>query len=441
MDHISVKTPARRKRLTVTALRALRSLPKRYEVGDPDMPGLQIRVDAVLADGSPGAKAWQWRFMWKGKREKLGLGIWPAVSQADAHDLVRAARTLLERGIDPRQAGLTRDRSAPTTSASRQGVLTRASSASVAASDHGKPVDPHSVAALCAEFMRRYIEPRIKHPETVQRMLDKDVLPAWRTRDARTIKPKDVIALLDGIVDRGSPAMANDMATLLNKLFKYGCQRQIVDSNPVQLLFAPGGAEPPRARALADDELAALLGNLDTVFANAPRTASAIRLALLTACRRSELTKAKWSDLNLDGKAPLWIVPPENAKTEVTYRIPLVPAAVAEFQRLKKRAGRSPFVMPAERGAGAVNPLLITRSVARHLPALAKQSVRPFVLHDLRRTVRTGLSALDIKPHIAERCLNHKQRGVQAAYDVFAYADEKRDALNTWAAHLETLRP
>ncbi len=428
MDHISDAlpkqqkvTPARRKRLTVTALQGLRSLAKRYEVGDPDMPGLQIRIDATLAAGSHGAKSWQWRFSWKGKRQKLGLGIWPDVSQAEAHDRVRAARALLERGIDPRQAGLTRERSAPLVGDTRT------------------PVDPHSVAALCADFMRRYVEPRLKHPETVQRMLDKDVLPHWRTRDARTIKPRDVIALLDSIVDRGSPAMANDVATLLSKLFRYGIQRELVDTNPVQLLFAPGGAEPPRARALTGEELAALLGNLDTVFANAPRTASAIRIALYTACRRSELTKAKWSDLTLDGNAPLWVVPPENAKTGVTYRIPLVPAAVAEFQRLKKRAGRSHFVMPAERGVGAVNPLLITRSVARHLPALEKHGVKPFVLHDLRRTVRTGLSALDIKPHIAERCLNHQQRGVQAAYDVFAYADEKRDALEKWANHIAGL--
>jgi hypothetical protein len=290
MDHISDSlpklqkvTPTRRKRLTVTALQGLRSLAKRYEVGDPDMPGLQIRIDAALTAGSPGAKSWQWRFSWKGKRQKLGLGIWPDVSQAEAHDRVRAARALLERGIDPRQAGITRERCAPVASAT------------------GAPVDPHSVAALCGEFMRRYIEPRIKHP------------------------------------------------------------------------------------------------------------------------------------------ADVWIVPPENAKTAVQYRIPLVPAAVAEFQRLKKRAGRSRFVMPADSGTETVNPLLITRSVARHLPALAKHDVKAFVLHDLRRTVRTGLSALEIQPHIAERCLNHKQRGVAAAYDVFQYADEKREALTKWAEHLATL--
>jgi len=418
------KTPARRKRLTVTALRALRSLPKRYEVSDPDMPGLQIRVDASLADGSAGARTWQWRYQWHGRRHKLALGQWPHLSQAEAHDRVRAARRVLERGIDPRKAGLTRDRGAV-----------------VAAplDSEGQAVDPHSVEALTIEFMQRYVTPRLKHPEAVQRMLDKDVLPTWRTRDARTIRPIEVVRLVDAIVDRGSPAMANDVAALLDQLFRYGIQRELVETNPVQLLFAPGGAEKPRARALNDEELATLLGFLESVFANAPRTASAIRIALYTACRRSELTRAKWSELELEGKAPLWIVPAVNSKTGTEYRIPLVPAAVAEFKRLKRRAGRSPYVMPAERGEGPVNPLLITRSVARHLETLGLHGIAPFVLHDLRRTVRTGLARLKIAPHIAERCLNHQQRGVVAAYDVYAYGEEKRGAMNEWAQHLAAI--
>jgi integrase len=289
--------------------------------------------------------------------------------------------------------------------------------------------------------MTRFIIPHRKRPEQVQRIIHTDILKHWRTRDARTIKPHDVLDLLDGIVDRGSPTMANRTAAIIDQMFRFGIQRRHVEASPVQLLFAPGGPEKPRDRALSDDELAALLGSLDTVMANAPRTASAIQIALLTACRRSEIALAKWSDIELDGKAPLWRVPPENSKTGVEYRVPLTHAAVAQFRRLKKRAGRSPHVMPAARGSGPVNPLLITRSVARHLDTLAEHGIKAFTLHDIRRTVRTGLSVLKIQPHIAERCLNHKQRGVEGAYDVHAYLDEKRDALNKWAAHLEALRP
>lgn len=406
-------------RLTVPRIKGLPSKDERYEVGDPDMSGLQLRIDAKLADGSPGAKSWQWRFSWEGKRQKLALGQWPELSQADAHDRVRQARALLERGIDPREAGITRTRSVP---------------APVA--DDGQPVAPHSVQHLANEFFKRHIRPRLKRPEQVERLITAEVLKYWRTRDARAITPRDVIQLLNAIVDRGSPSIANDLSAYLSQMFRFGIQQQLVDANPVQLLFAPGGEEKPRDRALSDKELTALLVNLDKVFIRAPETAIAIRIALHTACRRGELAAAKWADVNLTGKEPLWRVPPENAKTGVEYRIPLVPAAVTEFQRLKVRAGRSRYVMPNTSGEGPLEPRLLTRSVARHLATLKKHGVDEFTLHDLRRTTRTGLARLKVEPHIAERVLNHAQAGVAAAYDVHSYLDEKRAALEKWAAHL-----
>ena len=420
VDHTRVR--ARRRRLTVKHLQSLPSRGERYEVGDRDMPGLQIRIDAKLADGSPGAKSWQWRFSWKGKRQKLGLGIWPDVTQAEAHDRVRAARALLERGIDPRQGGITRERSA-----------------NLVSNSAGAPIEPHSVEALALDFMRRFIIPHRKRPEPVQRIIDTDILKHWRTRDARTIKPHDVLDLLDRIVDRGSPTMANRTKGIIDQMFRFGIQRRYVEVSPVQLLFPPGGPEKPRDRTLDDAELAALLGCIDAVMIRAPHTAIAIRIALLTACRRSELVLAKWSEIDLDGAAPLWIVPPENSKTGVEYRVPLVPDAVAQFRRLKTRAGRSRYILPAESGEGALEARLITRSVARHLKTLAKHKVEPFTFHDLRRTLRTGLARLKVAPHIAERVLNHAQRGVVAAYDVHAYLEEKREALEKWATHLAGL--
>jgi integrase len=410
-----------RRRLTATQITALTSRDAPYAVSDPDCPGLSLHVPAQLGSGSSGAKAWQWRFYWKGKRVKLTVGQWPQFSQSDAHDRVRQARALLERGIDPRKAGLSRDRSAP-----------------AAVDETGNPVEPHSVAALAADFMQRFVIPHRKRPEYVQRILD-EVLKSWRTRDARTIRPTDILDLLDGIVDRGSPTMANRTAAILTQMFKFGIQRRHVESSPVQLLFPPGGREKPRDRALSDDELAALLGSLDAVMIRATQTASAIRIALYTACRRSELALAKWSDVTLDVDEPLWRIPPENSKTGIECLVPLVPAAVREFRRLKKRADRSRYVIPAATGDGPADPKLLTRSLARHLETLAEHGVAGFTLHDLRRTVRTGLSRLKIQPHIAERVLNHAQPGIAAVYDVFAYQDEKRAALTQWADHLAAL--
>jgi integrase len=215
--------------------------------------------------------------------------------------------------------------------------------------------------------------------------------------------------------------------------------RDLIETTPVQLLYAPGGDEKPRKRALGDTELAALLTHVDEIMSRAPRTVATIRLILHTACRRSEIALARWSHFHLDDPAPTWRIPPELSKTEVEYIIPLVPAAVTELRLLKRNAGRSRWLFPNGAKDEAAAPKILTRSLNRHLKLLAKKQIKPFTLHDLRRTVRTGLARLKVLPHIAERVLNHAQPGIAGVYDVYAYLDEKREALEKWAAHLSAL--
>jgi integrase len=294
------------------------------------------------------------------------------------------------------------------------------------------------VAALIKDFTERHLRKRRKHPEYAERILQKE-LADWSHRDARTIKPREVIELLDAIVERPAPVMANRVAGLLSQMFRYGVHRQIVETSPVQLLFLPGGTERPRQRALDNQELVALLANVDEVTKRARRTGIAIQLILLTAVRRSELTGAHWSELDLEAKAPVWDIPAERTKTGVSFAVPLTAPAVEQFKRLKRLAARSSWVFTAETGDGAVDPRLLTRSIARHLATFAEHKVRAFTLHDLRRTVRTGLAKLGIRPDIAERSLNHSQPGIIATYDTHPYLEEKRDALTQWADCLQAL--
>ncbi len=186
--------------------------------------------------------------------------------------------------------------------------------------------------------------------------------------------------------------------------------------------------------------LASLLANVDEVTKRAKRSGIAIRLILLTAVRRSELTGARWSEVDLEAKAPVWDIPAKRTKTGVAFAVPLTPPAVDQFRRLKRLAGRSPWVFPAETADEAMDPRLLTRSIARHLETFAEHKVGAFTLHDLRRTVRTGLARLGIRPDIAERCLNHAQPGIIETYDTHHYLEEKRDTLTRWANHLQLLR-
>lgn len=95
----------------------------------------------------------------------------------------------------------------------------------------------------------------------MKRVLNADVLPEWSDRDARTITSREVIELLDKIVDRGSPVMANRTANILSQMFIYGIYRATVADSPVKLMYRPGGSETPAERALSGTELKVFLLN------------------------------------------------------------------------------------------------------------------------------------------------------------------------------------
>jgi integrase len=252
----------------------------------------------------------------------------------------------------------------------------------------------------------------------------------------RTIRPREVVELLDKIVARGSRVMANRTAATLGQMFNYGIQRGLIEDTPVRLLMRPGGKERPRSRALTKEELRIFLAN-PLACTRQPRLAHVVELLLLTAARRGELTAAKWSQLDL--VAGVWTIPPENSKTEKQHELPLSDRAVELFEKLKKRATGSVWVLSGADPKQHLEPRLLTRGLAKCLPRFRKAGIAAFTLHDLRRTCRTGLGTLGVKPHIAELVLNHAQGGIIGTYDVGSYQEEMRAALECWAAHLQEL--
>lgn len=425
-------------RLTDTAL-------TRLEPGDhtdPAVTGLQIRVREDRHHKR--RRTWLLRYKWAGRPVRITLGG-DTLGLADARTLALEARKLIDRGIDPRTAERAKSRRAappkPTPAADVPAVL--------AAADR-----PHSVEHLAHEYLERHVKRQRKRPEYVQRFLAVEVLRKWAGRDARTITPREVVELLDGIVERGAPTMANRGAGILSQMFRFGVHRAIVEASPVQLLYRPGGKEKPRERALSDAELAALLVNLEAAMRyqtgegrRSPRMAHALRVLLLTGQRRGELALARWTDFTLTGRAPEWRIPAEHSKTGAPHKVPLSPAAVRELEAMRKYANGSEYVLPTEDGKAAGDAKLITRALARNLERLQAAaaamkpavSLEPFTVHDLRRTCRTGLARLKVPHDVAERVLNHKLPAMRAVYDQHEPLEEMRAALVKWAAHLAKL--
>jgi integrase len=388
---------------------------------DPGQTGLQLRVRAT--SHGP-ARSWLHRFKFHGEETRVLVGHFPQTTLEQARSAVRQHCEQLSQGIDPRRAA-PRRRSA--------GALQTLSAAVIG--------DIHTTDFLISEFIERYVRPNHRRPGYAEWILRTKILPEWSGRDARTITPREVIGLLDKIVARGRSVLANRTAGLLAQLFKFGIHRAIVESSPVQLLMRPGGRERPRQRVLRDQELAAFLRN-PRACTRFERLARVVTLLLLTGQRRGELVRARWQ--HIDFTAATWLIPAENAKNGREMIVPLSDWAVREFEALKRSAKKSPWVLPTvgrePSGVRHVHPQQLTTSLSRCSARFSRAGIEAFTLHDLRRTCRTGLAKLGIEPHIAERVLGHAQARIAATYDVYSYADEKRAALERWAAHLISLK-
>jgi integrase len=388
---------------------------------DPGQTGLQLRVRAKRGGFS---RTWLLRFKFKGEETRILLGHFPELSLEGARGEARRFRELASQGIDPRRARARRiERASP---------LPLSAAAAI-------PGAGHTIEFLASEFLERHVRPHRKRPEYAEAILNRDVLPEWKGRDARTIEPHEVIELLDRIVDRGSRVMANRTAALLGQMFKFGIHRRIVANTPVQLLYRPGGKEKARARVLSDAELKAFLAD-PRGCTRFERLEHVIMILLLTAQRRGELALARWCEIDLQGRT--WSIPDENAKGGRGHIVPLTDWAVREFEALKNLTDqqRPTWVLPAESGDNHIDPKQLTRSLAKCLKRFEAKKIGAFTLHDLRRTCRTGLAKLKVEPHIAERVLNHTQDMVAGTYDRHAYLDEKREALTKWSDHLATLK-
>jgi integrase len=175
-----------------------------------------------------------------------------------------------------------------------------------------------------------------------------------------------------------------------------------------------------------------------------------IRLLILTGARREEVAALEWAEL--DREASVWVLPPSRSKNGVAARQPLSSLAVTELDILAKRHGtaagwpKSGLVFST---TGSTSVSGYSRAKARldkAITALAEKQdtlpPSPWRLHDLRRTLATGLQRLGVRFEVTEAVLNHvsgSKSGVAGIYQRHDWAEEKAAALEAWAYHVTGL--
>jgi integrase len=329
---------------------------------------------------------------------------------ADARLKLAAARKLLEYGIDPG------DREVESRRAERSA---------------------ETVGDLVEAYLEKWARPRKRSAAEDERILRKDVTSAWGYKKAKDIARRDVIALLDRIVERGSPIAANRTLAVCRRMFGWALSRDIVPTNPCAAVKAPG-KETRRDRVLSTDEIAVFWRSLaDPALPISKPIRLALKLQLVTAQRKGEVIDAEWSEFDLDGG--MWTIPGERAKNGLPHRVPLSQMAMTvldEVRAMLPEASATKWLFASPRREGPVTGPAVDHAMRDNREALGTGDATP---HDLRRTAASYMTSIGISRLVVSKILNHAEAGVTAVYDRHSYDAEKRAALDAWGARLQQI--
>jgi integrase len=396
------------KTLTDRLLRSLKPRAAEYSIMDAVVPALGVRVlpsgavSFILGARFPGGAHYTRR----------ALGGYGELTLEQARKKAREWLELIGRGVDP-QIQIERQRQAQ----ARQRANT--------------------FAAVAEQFIERHVR-KTRKAAVVERELRREFIACWASRPITDINQHDVVAVLDEAVERGAPYQAHNLFGHVRTLFNWAIARGIygLDRSPCDRMrpAAVIGRKLARQRVLDERELRAFWGATNRIgYPYGPL----FRMLALTGQRKSEAAEARWCEIDLARK--LWTIPPERMKANAAHVVPLSDDVITLLEALP-RFTKGDYLFSTTAGAKAVNGFSkVKQRLDREMAVELKTAPRPFVIHDIRRTMRTGLSALPVPDLVRELVIAHTRPGLHKVYDQHAYLDEKRHALAAWAARLRQI--
>jgi integrase len=393
------------KALTQLAIETIRPGPARQEIPDGKERGLYLVVQPT------GAMSWAFRYRIHGRPQKMTVGPYPAVGLAKARAEAARAKVSLADDDDP---------------AAAKRAARAAKSATRSRDD--------SVEKVFADFISLYAKPNTRDWKGSQRLL-RHFAEAWKGRPLAAIGKAEIHRVLDVIVARGAPVGANRAFAQLRKMFRWAVSRGLLDRSPCDGIDPPS-AEKSRDRVLDTEELNLVwraAGDLGFPFG------PIVRLLVLTGQRRSEVGALEWRELDLD--RAIWTIPAARSKNRRQHVVPLSPEAVEIIKALPRFSG-SRFVFSPGETAPSGYSRAKTRLDERIKEVNGGESLAPWILHDIRRSVASGLAGLGVNLPIIERILNHVSgsfAGIVGIYQKYNFAAEMRGAMERWGRHVDAI--
>jgi integrase len=274
---------------------------------------------------------------------------------------------------------------------------------------------------LVETYIREHVA-QIGTWRTISNLLRRDVIAHWGTKSIHEVKKRDVSDLI-GLVAQRNDHAAHRLLKTLKTFFRWCVGGAIIDFSPADGITS-NYRQISRDRVLIDEELAAII--IAARKMQAPY-GGIIELLALTGQRRNEVARLRWDEI--DELRRTWSIPGSRTRNKKAHIVHLSEQAWRVVETRPRgtyvfaTTGTKPFSAFAK-GKNAIDRLC---------------SVSGWRVHDLRRTVVSGMARLGVPPHVADKILNHQAgtiSGVAAVYQRHEFLAERKAALDRWGAHV-----
>lgn len=375
--------------LTTRFVESVKPTSVRMEYPDAGLPGFSLRVTA------DGKKTFSYRYRSpEDRKQKRLTWSFSSYTLAEARTEAEAAVRTVGRGEDPQKKEA--------------------------------PVDlPETVGALCSKYVEQHLKKHVRKWKAAEGEIENHIRPQLGSVRLDKVSKAHVRQMVGGI-EAKYPVAANRALARLRAVFNWGLEEDLCLTDPTRGVKKPT-KEKPTARILTDEELAKVWTACDALEYPAREY---MRLLILSGQRRDDVRCIPWAEIDL--KMMNWVIPAERYKSARPHLIPLTEGMVALLQASPVKNG---FIFSHTSGEKPYGNLVKPK---RTLDKVSE--VTGWTLHDIRRTMRTGLSRLGFRPDIAERVIGHSVGGrLGETYDVYSYRDEKLKALDVWGAHVAAI--
>ena len=380
-------------KLTPLEVKNLKPSSKDQLISDGDSLFLSIR-----SVGNGGAKSFRMAYRINGKQSWLTL---EKNTLADARAERDANKALVTKGLDP--------------ALERKLNVIRTHNAQLEEQEAEKKLNARmTVNDLFLRWCDIDLTKR-KGMDEIRRTFNKDILPELGLLFVEDVTKSHISLIIGKMKIRGAPHTARNLIILVRQMFRFAVSHDLIDADPTARIditkMTTKASE--RDRVLSESEIKALARQMPDANLN-PATECAIWIAIATACRVGEISKAKHTDVDFD--AGTWVIPKENSKNGKAHTIVLSNFALEQFRRLTRLSTSAVWLLPHRDNIRSASRSSLAQQLnIRQIPGDARcKDNQSLILiggkwtpHDLRRTGATLMGGLGVAPDTIDKCLNH----------------------------------